>query len=373
MNNNDNHENFIKIWFLQKDKILRYFFTISILSISILLLLLVSISIEQVFAQTYPYIASTRGSFDVRNGNMAHQPNLPSALSILHINTCPGELSIYVHGVWADELQAEEQTDRVFLSLQKSGYNIPVIGFSWDSNTAIDETGWNIAKFIANQNGPKLAKFIVDFKNKCPNDDLRIIAHSMGSRVTLSAIQSLYDSNPHDTISKIVTSVHLLGAAVDDEQVSINNQYECNYINWPPLKCSGEAIGLVVGHFYSLYNSEDNMLAPQLVCYYYYCRDYPSPYYTSENDKPLGAYPIKNIINVPINYNEYSVRYEIGLDEDANGDRNCDLELNGVCTIIYRGDNHFGYMGFRSNDNPQVVYNNDVIGSVRMDWINETD
>ena len=78
--------------------------------------------------------------------------------------------------------------------IEKSGSNIPVIGFSWDSNTAIDELGWNIAKSIANQNGPNLAKFIVDFKDKCPNDELRIIAHSMGSRVTLSAIQSLYDS-----------------------------------------------------------------------------------------------------------------------------------------------------------------------------------
>ena len=168
----------------------------------------------------------------------------------------------------------------------------------------------------------------MDFKDKCPNDDLRIIAHSMGSRVTLSAIQSLYDSNPHDTISKIVTSVHLLGAAVDDEQVSVNNQYECNYINWPPFPCSGEAISLVVGHFYSLYNFEDNMLAPQVVCYYY-CLRYQSPYYTSENDDPLGAYPIKNRINVPINYNEYSVGDAIGFDDDANGDTKCDLELNG--------------------------------------------
>jgi hypothetical protein len=373
MNNSDNYKNFIKIWFLQKDKISIYFSTISILSISILLLLLVSFSIEKVFAQSYPFNASTRGSFDVTDGHMAQQSNLPSALSILNINDCPGELAIYVHGIWADEQQAEEQTDRVFLSLQKSGSNIPVIGFSWDSNTTIDETGWDIAKFIANQNGPKLAKFIVDFKNKCPNDDLRIIAHSMGSRVTLSAIQSLYENNPHDTIYKIVTSVHLLGAAVDDEQVSITDQIECNNTNWPPLTCSGEAIGLVVGHFFSLYNSEDNMLAPQVVCNLFSCLKYPSPYYTSEKDKPLGAYPLKNSIYVPINYNEYSVIDAIGFDDDANGDRICDLELDGYCTIIYRGDNHFGYMGFRSNDNPQVVYNSGVMGSVRMDWINETD
>ena len=82
MNNSDNYKNFIKIWFLQKDKISRYFSTISILSISILLLLVVSFSIEKVFAQTYPFIASTRGFFELTEGNTAQQSNLPSALSI---------------------------------------------------------------------------------------------------------------------------------------------------------------------------------------------------------------------------------------------------------------------------------------------------
>ena len=114
---------------------------------------------------------------------MIHQASLPSALSILNINGCPGELAIYVHGVWAGEQQAEEQAGRVSLSLENSGYRIPVIGFSWDSDTAFspyDETisqhGWNVAKKIANENLVTLLNFVLDFKNRCPNDDLRIIA-----------------------------------------------------------------------------------------------------------------------------------------------------------------------------------------------------
>jgi len=43
--------------------------------------------------------------------------------------------------------------------------------------------------------GPLLGKFIQQFNDNCPNDKLRITAHSLGSRVTLSAIQSLYDGN----------------------------------------------------------------------------------------------------------------------------------------------------------------------------------
>jgi esterase/lipase superfamily enzyme len=57
----------------------------------------------------------------------------------------------------------------------------------------LSQTGWRIAKQIANENGPILAKFIDSFKDECQGSKLRIIAHSLGSRVTLSAIQSLYD------------------------------------------------------------------------------------------------------------------------------------------------------------------------------------
>lgn len=120
---------------------------------------------NETFAQTNPTIISTRGSFDLTNGNSIQQVNLPSVHSLIDSNNCPGELSVYVHGVWASEFQAEEQTQRVYLSLLKNGQTIPVIGFSWHSNTVKNPSGWNIAKIIANKNGPDLAKFILDFKN----------------------------------------------------------------------------------------------------------------------------------------------------------------------------------------------------------------
>ena len=321
---------------------------------------------------TYPFIASTRNFFDINTGERIQVGNLPSALSILKTSNCPGELAIYIHGWGADEADAMEQTDRVFLSLQRSGYNIPLIGFIWNSD--ID---WNKAKKIVNENGDLLADFIKKYKDECPTDTLRLIAHSLGSRVTLSAIQSLYDNYPHEAISKIITSVHLLGAAVDNEQVSLDNQRECLFINSPPLRCTGEAINLVVKHFYNLFNPEDNLLAPQIIPFCalcgcpYYCWYYERTYHSNENDNPLGAYPIKNIINVPANYKEYNVMYEIGLNADANGDRKCDLQVGVTCTIIYTGDNHLGYMGYRSSTNRAVLTSSDVIDSVTLDWRNE--
>jgi hypothetical protein len=319
---------------------------------------------------TYPFIASTRNFFDINTGERLQ--DLPSAISILRTNTCPSELGIYVHGWAAKEGDAIEQTERVSLSLERSGYNIPLIGFSWDSDIK-----WNAAKKMANENGHLLAEFISEFKNKCPTDNLRIIAHSLGSRVTLSAIQSLYDNHPHGTVTKTITSVHLLGAAVDNEQVSLDNQDECMFINSPPLRCSGEAINLIVRHFYSLFNPEDNMLSPQIIpycpiyCSCPWCSYYESIYYLNENDSPLGSQSIKNIMNVPMNYEEYDVRNEIGLNEDANGNGKCDLELQGTCTIIYTGDNHLGYMGYRSSTNPEVVTNSEVMNLVTLDWRRE--
>lgn len=104
----------------------------------LLFLLLCNVTTSnEAFAQiTYPFMASSRGSFNTTDGSIIHQVNPPSALSILdNGSTCPGQLAIYVHGIWANKNQAIEQTQRVFLSLQKSRYNIPLIGFSWDSDT----------------------------------------------------------------------------------------------------------------------------------------------------------------------------------------------------------------------------------------------
>jgi esterase/lipase superfamily enzyme len=61
-------------------------------------------------------------------------------------------------------------------------YTFPVIGFSWDSDTEISQDGWNYAKKIAKENGPKLAQFILDLKNNCPQTKIRLIAHSLGAR-----------------------------------------------------------------------------------------------------------------------------------------------------------------------------------------------
>ncbi len=281
------------------------------------------------------------------------------------------------------------------MSLRNSGYNniFYLIGFSWDSDTAFSpddirtsQRGWNIAKNIANENGPLLAQFIDNFKQECGEDNLRIIAHSLGARVVLSAIQSLY-VNDNDTSpdSRSITSVHLLGPAVNDEQVSLAED-ECA-INTPPLQCSGDAIYSQVEHFYNLYNPQDNLLAPEEISWSYWGIDYSiiyrSAYQITEGGDPLGAGRILGSVNVPDNYQEYNVLPYITNDDDADEYEGCDIRINlraynpfipiniYYCTITKTGDNHLGYMGYRSETNPQEVRESGAIELVARQWENE--
>jgi hypothetical protein len=127
--------------------------------------------------ETIP-IVSTRGHFDKLTGDLiSSQPYNPLDNEIVDSICMRNEVVVYVHGVWTNERgysenaaeNAEEIYERLNMSLGDSGYNYPLIGFSWDSDTTIDieGKGWNIAKLIAKGNGPKLAQFLLGLKNYC--------------------------------------------------------------------------------------------------------------------------------------------------------------------------------------------------------------
>jgi esterase/lipase superfamily enzyme len=254
------------------------------------------------------------------------------------------DLVIYIHGVWTKQASANEQIDRTKLSLNVNKYYNPIIGFSWDSNTAINPSGWNIAKFIANQNGPKLAKFISDFKTNCPNVNIRIIAHSLGAKVVESALIALAnDTNQiwmKDTVYNIA-SVHLIGAAINDESTSKNTPF-------------GNAIENTVNTFYNLYNSEDTALK--------------GTYVNTENQNPLGLYGLKKGEPLPANYTERDVKFEIPPLKMANGIYQSfwDKEVSGW------GDNHSGYIGFREHyPFSRLLKDDGAINLIVEDWRND--
>ena len=145
----------------------------------------------------------------------------------LQSEACPNEIAIIVHGWSLNENKANERFVRANMSLDHNNYqnnnNNSVVGFSWDAN--LNNNNWTIAKSIAKDNGPKLAQFILDFKINALITEVRLVAHSLGARVVLSALDSLYNNQKWNNEKFKVTSVNLMGAAVDDEEVSKDLSY----------------------------------------------------------------------------------------------------------------------------------------------------
>jgi pimeloyl-ACP methyl ester carboxylesterase len=335
--------------------------------VSIVLLICIQSQNNMADAQISPLV-STRSHFNLDTGELrsGHNGTDYDASDIPGLQpgtSCPKEAAIYVHGVWTGmgsfSANLENETgifDRARMSLAVNNYSIPVIGFSWDSNTTItaNEIGWSIAKKIAQDNGPKLADFLFDYKSTCPDTDVRIIAHSLGAKVVLSALQDLNDNQGWNSSRNFnIESIHLMGAAVDDEQVSTNTSDADD----PGEKVYGQSIESQVIRFYNLFDTQDNAL------------EEPYPYYEG-GETALGLNGAEQGVSLPRNYQDIDVTKEISILNDANGDNKCDLPnpfIPNYCTIAVIGDNHLGYVGFVSSTNGNLV-DDGAMNIVVEDW-----
>ncbi|HSF51672.1 MAG TPA: alpha/beta hydrolase [Nitrososphaeraceae archaeon] len=296
-------------------------------------------------------------------------------------NECPGEIAIFVHGWLNNEEMAKERLDRVKLSLEQNNYiNTSLIGFSWPSDTDFTPEGWLEAKQIAKDNGPKLANFISNYINDCKeihdkDTKVRLFSHSLGARVILSSLQNLHEDPIWNNNDYKITSVHLMGAAVDDE-VSMdpidlynnpaygsgqlgcfpNHYYEENNIKFP----YGNAIGEEVIDFYNLMNPEDNVFQ-----FYYPC------YEGADNALGInGKQMDPEVVQTPNNYIDLNIRDEIKDIYDADADGQEDLGLCNAFNFCFVdiGDNHAGYMGFRNISNSNLLEYDGAINRVVDHW-----
>ncbi len=193
---------------------------------------------------------------------------------------CRKEIVIFVHGWNVDENKANERLDRVKMSLEQNNYdNISLVGFSWGSDTE-----WHAAEALAKWNGPRLADFIFDLMHGCkqqPGNEemkIRVVGHSLGARVILSSLDTLNKNPAWNDKNYTVASVHLLGAAVDDEEVSKYPQDILDDLtNWGTLKSDyGVAIEDEVNNFSNLFNPEDNIFQPNSTYPFLPFQIYPS-------------------------------------------------------------------------------------------------
>ena len=255
--------------------------------------------------------------------------------------TCPSDIAIYIHDFNKSKDDAGEEFNRIQTSLNISKSSIPfLIGFSWESKVP-----WEQAKVNANNSGGELAKFILALKYKCQTTNIHLVAHSLGAAVvgsTLSYLDIYLNDRISNNNTKIIKSVHLLGAAINNLSI----------IKGTPL---GKAIENLVDKFYNLYNPQDDGL--QFNKFF-------------ERHNPLGLVGApKGTISQ--NYNDINVIDEIPALSDADGDGNLEecFEENGLALV--KGDNHCGYIGFRQPFSNSLI-NNGAMDVVVSDWKNQT-
>lgn len=291
---------------------------------------------------------------------------------MVNTHQCLGEWAIYIHGVWTDRNAAIEQAERIDLALP-SDKKIPLFVFLWEGNTSLSPFGWDRAKSNADEAGHELADVIAESKSACPSDKVRLIAWSLGSRVVLSALDSLENNNSRWKQERFnITSVHLMGAAVDDEKIS-KNPFDIDHGLFDDGKVYGTAIERNVVKFYNLYNPEDDLLE-RVDQIEEQTDDQPGFYPRFEIDDALGGLGIQQASiderDIPSNYEELNVQNEILAVNDADADAinerpgfECDVisyifPFNCTISASILGDNHLGYMGFRDpNDNSTLLSN----------------
>ena len=129
------------------------------------------------------------------------------------------ELVIMIHGLRNDNAGAIAKVILAKNRLFHLGYHFPVVGFSYDSNT----TGAHLLKYakhafstgqiIAKKNGRNLAMFVEDFKSISSETKIRLMGHSLGSQVILSAIDHLAKNQNNG----IIESVYFFGASITSD------------------------------------------------------------------------------------------------------------------------------------------------------------
>ena len=126
------------------------------------------------------------------------------------------EVTIMVHGMRNDSNGAIQKVAIAKERLRHLGYAYPVVGFSYDSNTAgahlarREKSALEVAQRIAGMNGHHLGRFIEDFKRTSPDTRVRLMGHSLGSQVILGTLEHLAGAAGNPSVQ----SVHLFGASI---------------------------------------------------------------------------------------------------------------------------------------------------------------
>ncbi|QLH09972.1 DUF726 domain-containing protein [Candidatus Nitrosotenuis sp. DW1] len=130
------------------------------------------------------------------------------------------EITIMIHGLRNNKSGALAKFSIAQNRLRQLGYEYPVVGFSYDSNTkgiqykSCEKKATNVGRIIARQNGHNLSKFIIDIKSKFPHLKIRLMGHSLGSEVIIHTLAKLKNKND------VVESVYFFGASTPADYIT---------------------------------------------------------------------------------------------------------------------------------------------------------
>ena len=166
---------------------------------------------------------STRGFYDLYSGRTIKHESY-SLYPKRDFDALIGskEITIMIHGLRNNASGALTKFVIAKRRLAHLGYKSPVIGYSYDSNTAgaLYLMRLHIGVTIANKNGRNLARFVTDFKRKSPGTKIRLMGHSLGAHVIQSTIKNLARNAKN---SGILEAVYFFGGSIPSNALSPRN------------------------------------------------------------------------------------------------------------------------------------------------------
>lgn len=196
---------------------------------------------------------------------------------------CVSDMTIFVHGWRNDESEAHDKMHHAKNSLEDGGYSGTVCGYTWDSDTGND---WGDGEQIAQGNGYALAYAMLLFKEECGSDIIRVVTHSLGAQVLLKALRVLDGWDRWEDHYFEVFSIHLLGAAQDNEAPTDEWPETYNAIRWETTAT------------FNYHSEEDDTLE--------------WIYNTFEFDQALGETGAEAGNDTPCNYYDYDATSQVG-------------------------------------------------------------
>lgn len=185
------------------------------------------------------FIAQLFLGVELTAGNTRTNYRTSGTIPGLTDDASPAELVVFVHG-YDEDLQAALASLRGFNdALRSAGSEAALVGYDWDA----DEGRWDQTVEIADRNADKLGTFLRDYLDASPDTDVRLVAHGGGAKTVAECLEFFMDRG-YDTS---VTSVDLLGGAIDDDSVAADGQY-------------GQAIADHCDTFRNYYKTDDEFL-----------------------------------------------------------------------------------------------------------------